>query len=291
MENEKEILYFGIDGCTNGWICVQYFNKTGLADFYKKNIINKNGQIILQAFSSISDFWNKLLSMHHAKAQNLDDLLLKIRIFIDIPIGLPDSSNPVRKCDKYARAKLTRRRSSSIFPVPCRAAVYAENYEKANQINKKILNKGLSKQAWNISNKIKELDWFLKLNSKLINCFIESHPELCFWALNGGVPLKYYKKRSEGLRERINIIKNYVPSIEKLIEEFNFKQKYKKWKNKIKFQIDDLIDATILAISAFLSKTEYIRDFSARFSLDQNGLPKRIVHPPIQRINNNDSYI
>jgi len=55
-------------------------------------------------------------------------------------------------------------RKSSIFPVPCREAVYAETYEKACEVNKLLTGKLISKQAWNIVPKIRDVDRFLVKN-------------------------------------------------------------------------------------------------------------------------------
>ena len=47
------------------------------------------------------------------------------RIFIDIPIGLPDGEEG-RLCDSEARRKLAPYQTSSVFPVPVRSALIAE---------------------------------------------------------------------------------------------------------------------------------------------------------------------
>lgn len=102
----------GIDGCKGGWVAVSITD----SDF-DIEILNNIEQVLDSHSESI---------------------------LIDMPIGLPESANDIRP-DGAAR-KLLRGKASSIFNTPCRQAVYAETYEEANQINREILGKGLSKQ-------------------------------------------------------------------------------------------------------------------------------------------------
>jgi predicted RNase H-like nuclease len=68
-----------------------------------------------------------------------------------------------RLSDLGAR-RILKARKSSIFPVPCREAVYMESYEKACEVNEKLTGKRISKQAWNIIPKIRDVDSFLVEN-------------------------------------------------------------------------------------------------------------------------------
>ncbi|MFA0350360.1 DUF429 domain-containing protein, partial [Vibrio sp. 10N.222.55.C6] len=58
----------------------------------------------------------------------LVDDLAEATTLIDMPIGFSDSLTPDRLCDKAARRFLTSKRGSSVFPVPCREAVYQKDY-------------------------------------------------------------------------------------------------------------------------------------------------------------------
>jgi hypothetical protein len=80
-------------------------------------------------------------------------------VLVDIPIGLP--SNGRRACDLEARRLLGRPRASSVFPVPCREAVYENSYAEACRLNKQKLGIQISKQTWNIVKKIAEIDSYL----------------------------------------------------------------------------------------------------------------------------------
>jgi predicted RNase H-like nuclease len=239
-------LLFGIDGCTYGWI---------VANLYDGDEWN------FELFSRINEFWKKY---HHA---NL--------ILIDIPIGLREKGDKARLCDKKARKILTRKRSSSIFPTPCRSAAYASSYKQANKINKELTGKGLSKQTWNITGKIKEVDTLLRQDNHAQKIFIESHPEICFTALNGGKPMNFYKKTKKGVRERIKLISlrlNSIKSTESILDSVMSKF------SKKDVDIDDILDAWILAISGSKG-ISHLRFLPDKYEYDSENLPMRMAIP------------
>ena len=80
-------------------------------------------------------------------------------ILIDIPIGLKTGGSGERLSDLGARSIL-KARKSSIFPVPCREAIYAKTYKEACEVNERLTGKRISKQAWNIVPKIRDVDGF-----------------------------------------------------------------------------------------------------------------------------------
>jgi len=232
----------GVDGCRAGWITVEM-----------KNQLIWN----LEVFSTIQELWE-----HYSNA---------LLILIDIPIGLRDKGPLPRLCDMSARKFLTRKRSSSIFPTPCRLAMEAPSYKEANEINRSKTGKGLSKQTWNITDKIKDVDKLLRKNKKAQNTFIESHPEACFAALNEN-PLQYYKKTDEGIKERLLILKKYYKDIKshvsKVIGLYNNRE----------IEVDDILDAWILAVSASRGRSN-LRFLPNDFEYDSMGLPMRIAIP------------
>lgn len=128
---EQKSLYRG-DGCRGGWFAVL------LAAENDQNCEWEIG--LFPSFSSLIDF----LKMNYEQTEFL--------ILIDIPIGLKNGGYGERYSDIEAR-KILKIRKSRIFPVPCREAVYAESYEKACEIKKKLTVKSISKQAWNKSQK------------------------------------------------------------------------------------------------------------------------------------------
>ena len=207
---EKSITCIGIDGCQSGWVSA-----------YREDPIEWKFEI----FPTIQDFWNKF---SYTKL-----------IMIDIPIGLRDNGSEPRLCDKAARKFLTRTRSSSIFPTPCRASLYAETYIEANQINRKLTGKGLSKQTWNISRKIKEVDFLLRNNSKARHIFIESHPELCFAALSNNTPMIHYKKKEDGIKERLLVIESFCNNPKQILNDVILQ--FSKEKLSVSLEVQDTI--------------------------------------------------
>lgn len=244
----NEFKYYGVDGCTSGWICAGYDGKT---------------QWKVKIYSSFSEL---------ANSTKEEDLIL-----IDIPIGLRDQGGEPRLCDRAAREYLTRKRSSSIFPTPCRAVLKAENYQQANALNRMKTGKGLSKQSWNITSKIKEVDSFLQAHPEKVDKIIESHPEACFAALNEGKPMDYYKKKPEGKKERISLLNTYVKGTKQFIEI-----KMKEFTNKEAVD-DDLFDAICLSLSASGGYHNW-RFLPESYEFDSVGLPMRIAIPDCSAI-------
>ncbi|MNK85272.1 hypothetical protein D3C87_1051470 [compost metagenome] len=200
----------GIDGCRFGWVAVSLSDHCTLL------------------FKTLHDLVN------HYGAETL--------FLIDMPIGLP-SENVERKCETTARKELSAKRKSSLFPIPCREAVYAETYEKASEINRKILQKGIFKQTWFICSKIKELDELLLQNHQLQSRFKESHPEVAFHFLNHRVSMEFNKKTEEGQHERLKLLSQFSGNIDSIYN--NSIQKYER-KDVAK---DDIIDSLCLAVT------------------------------------------
>ena len=232
-------MYFiGLDACKNGWFAVT---------------LDHQGNWRIDIYKTIRDFGNAF-----QKAAV---------IFIDIPIGLPDTGP--RCCDLQTR-QILKRRGSSVFPVPCREALAAKTYPDAVRINQQVLGVGLSIQTWNISSKINEVDRWLRHKKPPRQQMRESHPELCFWAMAGGRPMAYSKKRAQGFAERLVILNKICPHTETMVELAlsRFKRK--------DLARDDILDAIVLAVSAKYS-VELIKTVPADPPRDKKGLPMEIV--------------
>lgn len=121
--------YVGVDGCKYGYVAV--------------NITDNDFDI--NVFKNIEEICAKYSDSN--------------TILIDMPIGLPENTYDIRP--ETEGRKILSSRSSCIFTVPCRQAVYEDDYCKANEINRDVLGKGLSKQSFSICSKIKEIDEFL----------------------------------------------------------------------------------------------------------------------------------
>ncbi len=232
-------IHAGIDGCRAGWFAV---------------LLRNDG------------IWDVILVS--TVTELLDHIIAPRSILIDIPIGLPSHSK--RKCDRLARSYLTRKRSSSVFSVPSREALYAEDYRSACEINEQILGVKLSKQTWNIRNKIIEIDKLLRSSTHLKNIIRECHPEIAFWALAGKEPMNHVKRSTAGIAERLAHLKSYFPASDEVYQEAlnRFARK--------DLAHDDIIDAIGLAVTATYAKE--IVSIPAKAELDAYEIPMEIVY-------------
>lgn len=176
-------------------------------------------------------------------------------IFIDIPIGLPFKEP--RACDLEARKLLGE-------------ALAAETYEEACEINKKVLGKKISLQAYHISKKIKEVDDFLLANPQAKQKIRETHPEICFWALAGGRAMLFSKKKKHGFEERLDVLNKVFSQTEAVV---NTALKRYKRKEVAKDDILDSIAAAIVACSP-VSSLATVPKIPGK---DAKGLPMEIV--------------
>ena len=126
-------------------------------------------------------------------------------VAIDIPIGLTDAGP--RDCDLVVRRMLGPVRGCSVFPAPIRPMLGARDYAEACRIRFEIEGKKMSKQAFAIMPKIREVDTLLGEEPGLRNVFHEAHPELCFYALAGGKPLVAGKRTREGAKKRLALLR------------------------------------------------------------------------------------
>ena len=198
------------------------------------------------------------------------------RIFIDIPIGLVDGPPGIRECDRLARKKLGSPRQSSVFPAPVRKVLRASNYEEAKRLSQGVIGKKITKQTFAIIPKIREVDELLR-DDKMARCVVrETHPEICFWAL-AGRPMKFKKKKHEGYRERIAVLKNVRSSAEREIEEI-----LKQFPRKLVAR-DDVVDAMVAAITATAS-ADSLQTLPSCLVKDSKGLPMEMVCVPVHSI-------
>lgn len=210
----------GIDGTRNGWIAAKYTGDTWKLEFHEK----------------VSDI-------------DFDEAL------IDIPIGLPVEST--RKCDEKAREFLAPERHYSIFNCPVREAVYEENYEEACNINEEKTGKRISKQAWNIVPKIREVDEEAREGN-----LRESHPEVFFKSIDPE-SVEESKNSRRGLEDRKQVLKKYGDI--SIIDKFNEKD----------VSEDDLVDAMVLALASKFVLSKIPEDPGK----DEKGLEMNIVKP------------
>jgi predicted RNase H-like nuclease len=231
--------YFGLDGCKTGWLIFS---------------IKEHDEFSYRVIASIEELKNHLTSTD--------------KVLIDIPIGLRTSGAQERLCDMGARKLLDKRRSS-VFPAPSRLTLNATNYQEASEINRKNCGRGLSQQSFAILPKIKEVDEFLLAEGSKYN-IREMHPEVCFWALNGGRPMNYNKKKAEGFDERLTLLRKYAPKIDKVVDEMLHTYKRKEVAK------DDILDAAVGAVTLRYAKE--LKTIPEHPEVDDNGVKMEMVY-------------
>jgi predicted RNase H-like nuclease len=117
-------------------------------------------------------------------------------IAVDIPIGLPIRIGPLGRGPERTVRPLLGQRQSSVFSVPARGTIYADDYRAActAALASSEPPRAVSKQLFMIAPKIREVDTLLRADPTLTARVHESHPEVAFWRLNGERALSEPKK-------------------------------------------------------------------------------------------------
>lgn len=230
--------YAGIDGCRGGWAVAALSDR-----------LTWDPPVVCPTLSDAL--------VHSARAE---------LTLVDIPLGLDDRRH-FRACDLAARTLLGARRSS-IFAVPVRAAVHAPDYATASALNHAATGRKLSLQSWYICGKIAEADLALRSQPSLQERLHESHPELCFTALNGWAPLSASKKTREGQAERLALLERHTPGA---VLPMGFPRS--------QVAPDDVIDAMVLAVSAGLAAAHGLPMLPDPPEVDSYGLRMALTLP------------
>jgi predicted RNase H-like nuclease len=159
----------GVDGCPAGWIA---------------------------AFRDLAGCEAPRLRVVARFAEIVDAPEQPLIVAVDMPIGLPMRAGVGGRGPERLVRPLLGGRQSSVFSVPARCAVEAGDYRAACALalahsgpSKKV-----SKQAFHIFPKIREIDALLRARPDLGARVHESHPEVAFWRMNGEAPLSEPKK-------------------------------------------------------------------------------------------------
>lgn len=198
----------GVDGCRGGWIVARF-------DLETRRLETVFG----------ADFGALFRSTPAAMT------------LVDMPIGLAEAGG--RWCESAARRLLGPRRSS-VFSAPRRPMLAFDRYEDANAWGKAD-GAGLSKQAWNITPKIAEIDRAITPADQAR--LGEGHPEVAFARLGGG-PCAHPKRIAAGLDERRVILQSCGLAIgDAMIAEARMQ-------SSGAAKADDVLDACALALTA-----------------------------------------
>jgi predicted RNase H-like nuclease len=237
------MIFVGADGCRAGWFAVVLTDSTDWE---------------VDIFVDVFGLWEKFSTASV--------------ILLDVPIGLRDEGAEERRCDVEARKLLGRPRASSVFPTPCRPAVYAKTYQEASNINEKLTKRRLSRQTWNIISKIREVDELLSNNESAKLCVRETHPEVCFWTLAGGHRMEHPKKKEEGFLERRQVLQSVYPSTNDIISYVlnSYRRDH--------VRRDDVLDALAVAVTAKLGSQKVLVSIPEAPEFDSRGLRMEIVY-------------
>jgi predicted RNase H-like nuclease len=156
----------GVDGCAAGWIVA----------FVRPDDAR------VRIFSRFAD----ILAAAEAPAV----------IAVDVPIGLPERSGHGGRAAENLVRPLLGQRQSSVFSVPSRVAIYADDYGEACRRALATCDppRKISMQLYRIAPRIREVDTVLRGDPSLARRVFEVHPELAFWRLNGERALDEPKK-------------------------------------------------------------------------------------------------
>ena len=235
-------MFVGVDGCRAGWLAIG---------------LETEGNWQVDIFPDVSSLWD-----HHCRAS---------LILIDIPIGLKTGGRAERRCDPQAR-KLLGPRRSSVFPAPCREAIYASSYQEACDINQRLTGKRLSVENWNIIPKIREMDCLLSDDTFARGRIREIHPELCLWGL-AGRPMQHAKKRNEGLSERTQLLQSLYPQTTDIIAHVLSTYRRKDVAR------DDTLDALAAAMTGLMGR-QNLASIPQEPEFDEQGLRMEMVYCP-----------
>lgn len=239
------VLAIGVDGCPAGWFFVA-LEPSGASRW---GVVRQLGALVNQTREPA-------------------------RVFVDIPIGLPDGPEG-RECDRIARGKLGIGRASSVFPAPARAVLDAVDYEDAKRRSRNATGRSLSKQAFGILRGCKEVDHLLHDDPKARRIVREVHPEICFWAFAGRKPMEHNKGKPQGFRERVALLMRLRPSadheIEAMLSQFQRKEVSR----------DDAVDAMAAAVTASADVAD-LRTLPPQPQRDSFGLPMEMVYADLR---------
>src|SRR6185436_6355461 len=169
MRNAADGLWFaGVDGCRTGWVAAF---APAVGDDVRVRIVARFADVLAAP-----------------EAPSV--------VAVDIPIGLPERAGPGGRAAENAVRPLLGARQSSVFSVPSRAALAAEDYADACRIAFASSEppRKVSKQLFMLAPKIREVDALLRDYAALAGRVFEVHPEVAFWRLNGERALDEPKK-------------------------------------------------------------------------------------------------
>jgi predicted RNase H-like nuclease len=242
--------HIGVDGCAGGWFAV----------------VATEAQLRTERYGTFEALW----------ADNRD----AEQVLVDVPIGLLDDER--RPCDVAAKERLGCR-GNSVFYAPCRSVVELKRRElaggepvshsTASAVQRDATGNGLSQQAWNITDKIAEVDGFLEERGTEV--VRESHPELCFYGF-ADRPMAFSKRTRRGRAVRFEVLEDAFPG-------YDPRAAYERAVGdhlRSEVKRDDIVDALVLAAAARCDDTVSVPDVEDTRTTGDGGKEMVIHHSP-----------
>ena len=190
----------GVDGCRRGWVVAIRHTRKDTATVW-------NSTVAVSALARTVDVGGDRSSrLTVGLVERIGPLVAEVEqgrlaaLAVDMPIGLP--TDGPRACDRAARRRLGRRRSS-VFPTPARCLLGIDDYGEALARSRAACGRGLSREAFNLLGKLAEVD--AAMQPALQDRVVEAHPELAFARL-GGRPAVHPKRSAAGRAERARLL-------------------------------------------------------------------------------------
>ena len=253
----------GVDGCRGGWLIAKTEGERGNFSALSLSVVPTLAEALREKALKEKASEKKPFKERGLKKEVWRKKATQL-VLIDMPKGL--LSDKARKIEGLAR-QLLKGQASTVFNVPVVDAVFAGDYQDASAINYRMTGKKLSKQAWYLCPKIRELDELLAEESSFSDEIFESHPELVF-RLMAGVQLPK-KKLAEGLTARLALLEGAGMPATQLVN--NLIDQYPR---SVCFA-DDAVDALVLLLLTH-SPSE---DLDQEAEIDRRGMPINLKIP------------
>jgi predicted RNase H-like nuclease len=250
MPAPKTFQVAGVDGCKAGWcVAVASAHRTGREG---------SGRILrLQTLFVRGTFADVLSNTQNCKL-----------VCVDIPIGLSEGAQR-RRCDIEARRLLGTPRASSVFPVPVRPCLSADDYQTACGISLEQSGTKLNRQSFGLLAKIRRVDDLM--TPELQERVREVHPEVSFWALNSSVSVLQSKKTVPGQARRRQLLKRVFVNVDDILIGAA----------PAGYGLDDALDALVAAWTAARAVEGKARTLPVSPQRDSRGLKMEILCPAV----------
>jgi predicted RNase H-like nuclease len=262
-----EYVAVGVDATPDGWVAVRYHDRE-YATVHRYVDDEPEGENETQHDSAFAALW-----------RDHDDADC---VLVDVPIGLP-ADDPAREPEVEARAHLEHRHSS-VFNVPIRSILDAEDYATANEAQKERADTGLMQQTFNITHRIRKVDALLRdtdVADATQDRIREAHPEVCFWALDEREDMRFSKSSQPAAAywERVGVLAathNHPDRFHDALATAG--RTLLDWPDP-RLSNDDLLDAFALAVTAS-PLTGDLQTLPETPGEDEMGLRMEMVYAP-----------